>query len=238
MVEEIKEVMRLEGLESAGHFWTVAKQDLVLAALKGEKVRTILEVGCGTGNLLLRLRRKGYDVCGMDLTNYVSKKRIPFIKADLEGYRVPARLRHRFDCVLALDVIEHVRNDTGALRTMGQMIKPGGLLIVNVPAHQSLYSSRDRMLGHKRRYSRSELLRKLSSSGYHVKRSFQWNAISLLPAYMIKILRRDYPNRAVSGSGALNRLLLSALRMERYVTFNRIGLSIFAKCVSPARRRR
>ncbi|MGB9886798.1 MAG: class I SAM-dependent methyltransferase [Moorellales bacterium] len=74
-----------------------------------------------------------------------------------------------FSLAVAMDVLEHVEDDTGAARTLFAVLVPGGRLVVSAPAHPWLYSYHDRALGHLRRYSRRDLAALLAASGFEVE---------------------------------------------------------------------
>lgn len=72
----------------------------------------------------------------------------------------------KFDAVLAFEVLEHIRDDYGALRDWSHLLKPGGVLILSVPAKASRFGKWDVAVGHYRRYERLEIQGKLSNAGY------------------------------------------------------------------------
>jgi len=76
-----------------------------------------------------------------------------------------------FDLVCALDIIEHVDDDDGALSELSRVAKPGGALLISTPLHPSLWTSFDDFVGHKRRYEPSRLLAKLAQHHLLVERS-------------------------------------------------------------------
>jgi SAM-dependent methyltransferase len=76
-----------------------------------------------------------------------------------------------FDLVCALDIIEHVDDDDGALSEVSRIAKPGGTLLISVPLHPALWTSFDDFVGHKRRYDPSQLLAKLARHHLIVERS-------------------------------------------------------------------
>ncbi len=70
-----------------------------------------------------------------------------------------------FDSVVCLNVLEHIRADLTVLRRFAECLKPGGHVLLLVPAHQALFGEVDRSVGHERRYSRGQLGRRLDSAG-------------------------------------------------------------------------
>lgn len=76
-----------------------------------------------------------------------------------------------FDLVCALDIIEHVEDDDGALSELSRVAKPGAALLVSMPLHPSLWTSFDDFVGHKRRYEPPQLLSKLAQHHFLVERS-------------------------------------------------------------------
>jgi SAM-dependent methyltransferase len=76
-----------------------------------------------------------------------------------------------FDLVCALDIIEHVDDDDGALSEVARAAKPGGAILMSVPLHAALWTSFDDFVGHKRRYEPPQLLSKLAQHGLTVERS-------------------------------------------------------------------
>ncbi len=76
-----------------------------------------------------------------------------------------------FDLVCALDIVEHVDDDDGALSELSRVAKPGGVVLISMPLHPSLWTSFDEFVGHKRRYEPPDLLSKLARHRFSVERS-------------------------------------------------------------------
>lgn len=146
--------------------------------------RRLLEVGCGVGNFtaeLLDLDR----VVALDLeAAYVAEleRRLgphPALRTVVSSAtrpELPARLAgEQLDCALALNVLEHVEDDVGALRTVARCLRPGSAVVVQVPAHPWLSGTMDRALGHLRRYGPGRLGRTLLAAGLSPERVWQWN---------------------------------------------------------------
>src|SRR6516165_5072124 len=140
------------------HPWWAARTDLVLAMLERLSIMppaSILEAGCGWGVNLAALEAAGYEMTGLDISRRalmrLDRPDRQLIEADL-SFGLPANLPE-YDCVLALDVIEHIDDDSQAMRELGCLLKPGGRVIVSVPSLPDLYSEFDEVQGHRRRYT-------------------------------------------------------------------------------------
>src|SRR5262249_54700589 len=91
----------------------------------------------------------------------------------------------QFDAVLALDVIEHLDSDQLAVTRLGKLLRPGGSLIVSVPALPELFGEFDTIQGHRRRYLPDGLRRAFDDSGLEVERIFWW------ARWLLPIVRRQ-----------------------------------------------
>jgi SAM-dependent methyltransferase len=102
------------------------------------------------------------------------------------------------DGVTALDVIEHIQDDCRALREMARVLKPGGLIVVTVPAFQALWSDWDVALHHVRRYRRPQLVQRLREAGFEVLHCSYVNVL-IFPA--VYVLRKWRTLRVMRNSG-------------------------------------
>ncbi len=184
----------------------------------------LLEVGCGLGtNLELlapRERAFGIDI-DPDVLDFARRRLaglsgIGFLLADL-GRLEPEALQHlreqRFDTIVCLNVLEHINDDAAALRTLSDLICPGGALALLVPAHQWLYGPYDALDGHFRRYSARQVGQRLTDAGFDVVWTRYFNAVGALGWWVqYRLLRRS-----IHGEGAfgmMNRLVPLMRRLE------------------------
>jgi SAM-dependent methyltransferase len=172
----------------AQHPWWAARADLVLALL--EKLRilppaVVLEAGCGWGTNLEALEAIGYQITGLDISRKMLERLDRpdrrLIEADLSQGLPPDP--PRYDCVLALDVIEHIDDDRHVAQELGRLLKPGGRAIFSVPALPELYSEFDEVQGHRRRYTSESLRASLEGAGLIVHDMLWWGQ------WMVRLLR-------------------------------------------------
>lgn len=89
-------------------------------------------------------------------------------------------LLNKFDTVIALNVIEHIKDDSIAINNCKKLLKVHGRLIILVPAYQSLYNSLDKMLGHKRKYTKNTLVNRVRSAGLNIIHTQYFNLTGIV----------------------------------------------------------
>ena len=157
------------------HWWFIARRRILASVIerivKPPKKARVLEVGCGTGHNLAMLGKYGVlEACELDdcaralaakrLGREIKRARLP----DLSMFE-----RSRYDVVALLDVLEHVPDDVASLKAILKRLKPGGALVVTVPANPWMWSAHDVAHHHFRRYSRRELQRVVREAGFEVQ---------------------------------------------------------------------
>ena len=198
------------------HFWSRGRDALLLwvfrrglAKLLPEREQIsdragsiqFLEVGCGLGQFIRKVVNEfpqwlctGVEYYGEPLQR--AKARTPEAEfVQLDAVRMP--YEEEFDVVGMFDVLEHIEADVPFLLGCVRALKPGGLLVVQVPQHAWLWSDFDKALGHQRRYVRSDLLSKARSVGLEPVWSSSF-VFLLLPVMCIsRWLSRNRPATAV-----------------------------------------
>ena len=158
-----------------GSWWFEARNRLILDTLEKHfsPLTEFLEIGCGTG-FVLQAIQKAYPktvITGTELLEEglaVSRKRLPTIKLEQLDARKLSKAES-LDVVGAFDVLEHIHEDTLVLKNLFQAIRKGGGIIITVPQHPTLWSQTDEISHHVRRYTRKELIRKVTDAGFAVE---------------------------------------------------------------------
>lgn len=157
----IIEYKRMEQHEKT-YWWHVGRLQIIKKELTRQigsnRSLKILNIGCGTGGTVRMLENFG-EVVNVD----ASDEAIKFMKKNgfknsikVEGIDLPFKTA-TFDVICAFDVLEHIDKDTEAMREWRRVVKPGGKIVLTVPAYQWLWSGHDVSLHHYRRYTAKQL---------------------------------------------------------------------------------
>jgi SAM-dependent methyltransferase len=178
----------------AQSFWFRARNRLVAELLDRHfpSASSFLEVGCGNGFVLSGLGGNGLTrIAGSDLHPsglLRARERLP----DTELLQMDARhipYENEWDVIGAFDVLEHIEQDRDVLAEFRRALRPGGGIIVSVPQHPALWGPFDEYAHHVRRYTRRELVEKVQTAGFVVRRTTSFVS-TLLPAMVLSRLRQ------------------------------------------------
>lgn len=200
--------------------------------VKGE----ILEIGVGIGNFSSYLQLKG-NVTAIDVErNYISELKKKSNRGFSVGFGDVEEGKYffekkKFDTLVCLNVLEHIKEDNKALENMFHLLRSGGNLVLLVPAHNLLLSDFDRSIGHFRRYSKTDLFEKLKNAGFtqrQVRYFNWWGAIGWL--FWMRLMKsKQIPGSSLGIFEVLGKPLLS---IEKII-FPPFGLSVYAIAKKP-----
>ena len=163
----------LTGMEIHRHYGVVApekgwvptptyllRRSAIFDALEGRPPGRVLEVGCSAGALLYDLAERGYTGVGVELSAKARSIARQALAGD-ERFRIESKVpegpAQSFDLLIAFEVLEHIEDDVGALVSWLELLKPGGQVLISVPAHRRRWNVTDVLVGHYRRYDRTDL---------------------------------------------------------------------------------
>lgn len=209
------------------HWWYQGRRSVLeraIARLALPAQARILDAGCGSGRNMVDLARHGI-VTGVELSSTsVQLARERETGEVLEGSVMDMPFDNgSFDLTVSLDVIEHLEDDVGALGELRRVTKPGGALLVTVPAYQWLWSGHDEINHHHRRYSRRTLLAAAQRGGWQLESSAHFNFLLLPAAILLRALERFKPSTTKSSldlwvpPAPLNWALRQPLNLEAAV---------------------
>lgn len=185
---QAEEYSRMYSLEDR-YWWFVGRRQLALGILQRQFSNSerpkVLDLGCGTGVVLGELQ-KWTDPVGLDMSplalEFCHSRGIYGVTIG-RGEAMPFP-DNTFDAVIALDLFEHIEDDMAAYAETIRVLKPGGVLVMSVPAFRWLWGPHDRALMHFRRYRKAELRDKLRGVGFSVEK-ISYSVFFLFPIVVL-----------------------------------------------------
>jgi len=149
------------------------RRQLVLNCLKNENKSNLLEIGSGPAVLLYELASNGWNCSALERSVEalkIAKKLHNQQDLAIIHEQPESDWSNKFNWILAMEVLEHIDDDFTALREWATWIKPGGKILLSVPAHQKKWNSTDVWAGHYRRYEKDQLVDLFEKSGFQVEK--------------------------------------------------------------------
>ncbi|MCC6441960.1 MAG: class I SAM-dependent methyltransferase [Armatimonadetes bacterium] len=239
--EEYRRMFRLEG----AYWWFASRRRLILGLIERNfpncRDLSILDIGCGTGATSRDMRRFGAVVS----TDFVkdallfarTRECAPLCQAD--AHHLPFR-EGAFDLVVAMDIIEHLKDDRQALAECFRACRPGGKAILTVPAHMFLWSEHDVALHHYRRYNRNEFQARLQEAGWRINFFSFTLMLCYPPIWLYRRIQRLLPPPSAPKATLIdlprpvNRALIALLNLENALIHRglRLPFGISLVCIA------
>ncbi|HQW68805.1 MAG TPA: class I SAM-dependent methyltransferase [Flavobacterium sp.] len=223
------------------HWWFKSRRKYLLDLLNdAPKNSKILDIGCSSGVFLKDLEDIGFasqNLYGID----ISQKAILNCKSNglnntfvMDAQNIS--IDEKFDIIIASDCLEHLENDSKALKNWNNLLNIGGKMYVFVPAFKSLWSYHDIINMHFRRYTKSELKSKLLAENLKIIKSSYWNFFLFLPVYLFRTATSGLQKNKSGesdiniGNPIINKLLFQLIIFEnkllKFINFP-FGVSTF-----------
>ncbi len=221
------------------HWWYSALHRVVFQALEAElpgwQDKQILDVGCGTGAILKRLGSPEKNV-GIDLApeaiSFCQQRGLANVRqGDISALPFSDA---SFDAVICSSVLYHqwVGDVAGAVREMHRVLRPGGVLLINVPAFEFLHSAHDDAVMTARRFRRPEIRQLLLNEHFKIRRLTYWTTLLFPLAVLARTfggskMGRDFESTGLWSQKALGAIMSLELRLLRNVSFP-FGVALLA----------
>jgi hypothetical protein len=203
------------------HYWHVARDRHVLAAVQSavKPGNVCLEIGCGRGHMIGNLRHAGYDAWGVELGRpSVLPQSAAYVETGRPFQDLAASVRAKVQCVLLLDVIEHIEDAPAFLRDVRAAFPALEALVVAVPARSEIWSNYDTYYGHFRRYDRPMLHAHLSDGGFQsIKMTYLFRALYLAALGLRALGRERAVLHQAPAQPTLHRMIAAVLNAESWV---------------------
>jgi 2-polyprenyl-3-methyl-5-hydroxy-6-metoxy-1,4-benzoquinol methylase len=227
------------------HWWWQARNQYVLKWIRTlarqQRFERILDIGCGDGLLFGELAKFG-EVWGIETDEQMVAHSPWRSRIERCAFGPDYHSDRKFDLIVMLDVLEHIACDVESLRVVHDLLRPGGVLLLTVPALPALWSHHDTVNCHYRRYTLPILQRVVGQSGFERIEGHYFFGWTILPMFLRRLL---YPASAATGAKAyavgvpqahVNRLLYATCLMEQRLSAWHgmpVGSSVFAVARRP-----
>jgi SAM-dependent methyltransferase len=225
------------------HWWYSALHRLVFQALEAElpdwREKEILDVGCGTGAILERLGNPERNV-GIDLApeaiSFCQRRGLTNVQqADICALPFPDA---SFDAVICSSVLYHqwVGDVAGAVREMHRVLRPGGVLLINVPAFEFLHSAHDDVVMTARRFTKPQIREFLRKEHFEIRRLTYWTTLLFPLAVLARTLGGSKMGRDFESTGSVTQRLLGNIMALELRVLRSVSLPFGVALLAVARK--
>jgi len=191
--------------------------------------KDILEVGSGSGYISKKMLLEGLCVTSTDKNTLIDESRLKdlnFLQLDISSKKDVKNIakKKKYGTIICLNVLEHIDDDSLALSNLLEMLKSGGVLILQLPHYKCMYNGIDKGLGHYRRYNKKSLISLLKGQSVKMLVNRSINFISIFPWFLYGTLfGKDRLKQFYFTS--FNKLIKISDFIDK-LFFNRVGLSL------------
>ena len=203
----------------SNHWWFQARkkiiEDIILKNFSGKL--KILDFGSGSGVNIKMLSKFGF--VNIYEPHSKTRKYLKLKYKNKKKYKILKKInKEKFDLIILADVLEHIKYDKKELKKLDKNLNKGGHILITVPSYKFLYSIKDEILGHYRRYNKS----KVSSlfKNYNTVKLTYFNFFLFIPISLIiiyfKFLNINFINKVESSPNFfINKILFSIFMVEK-----------------------
>ena len=233
---EKNEIFKMGFLEDS-NWWYSSRRELIIGLLSRGNLRknsVVLDMGAGSGKNIATIKEMGFRTEAIDVDSHcvrlAKQKGINVKKSSIENFK----FEKKYDVILALDVLEHIKDDVSAIKKIKSGMRKNGKFIITVPAFMILFGPHDTLSHHFRRYEFGEIVSKLDKSGFKIEKISFWNFSFFFPSLIVKFAKKWlYTGKEFSAKSdlanvnhLLNYLLTKILLLENFLILNGISMPI------------
>ena len=204
---------------------------LFMAHLPKDRPLRVLDFGGGIGTLSVLMREiEGVSVDGVEAD---IEQRALFAARGFKVFKRLDEVDQTYDVIFTSNVLEHIEDDVGILEGFHARLKPGGVLLVYVPAFELIWTRMDDMVGHLRRYRAADLTRKIQQSGFSLSHISYRDCVGFFMALVFRLIHSGNGEISVGSLLIFDRFLLPISRLGDLVFSRILGKNVFAVAVKP-----
>jgi SAM-dependent methyltransferase len=192
----------------------------------------VLDFGAGSGQFAVPLAELGMDVTALEPDQLLQQRlRAKGLRAVGSTDELPDG---SFDYIYTLNVLEHIEDDAGALRSLHAKLSSHGKLLIYVPAFPVLYTSMDTKVGHVRRYTRQTLTSCVTAAGFRIERVAYADSVGFFATLLFKAIGNDDGNVSIGALKLYDRLVFPISRALDQVAQRWFGKNLLLACTKQA----
>ena len=183
------------------HLHFLIEETLSKEAKKLKRTLSIFDIGCGTGGLIFKLKNKPFirKLIGTEphplARKYAKKRGVNIQSFSIEDLE---EIDEKFDVVLCIDVLYHKNvNTLKAIQNLFKLLKPGGMLLINVAAMPSLKRNHSKRVMEGRRFTLQEIRELVETQGFKVDNIFYWNSFLTPVLWVLSKWQKIFPNALI-----------------------------------------
>lgn len=217
------QIQNMADLEDT-HWWFRERRHIIAEAIKGTPPTTALDIGAGAGGNTRVLQAAGWRATALEFSDagveLARERGLDVVQGDARAIPFPD---DHFGLVVAYDVLEHIVEDEQVVAEIARVVRPGGRVLIAVPADPRLWSPHDEAIGHVRRYTREGLVGLFS--GFQINEVRSWNV--LLRPVVARRRKSIEDNDLTPVPKVINGGLSLIIKAERYLPVaKRSGVSL------------
>jgi SAM-dependent methyltransferase len=208
------------------HWWFRERRHIIAEAIANLAPSTALDIGAGAGGNTRVLQAAGWKATALEFSDagveLARERGLDVVQGDARDIPFPD---DSFGLAVAYDVLEHIKEDDQVVAEIARVVRPGGRVLIAVPADPRLWSPHDEAIGHVRRYTRRELVALFDGPRFRINDVRSWNVL-LRPVVALR-RKRVEGNDLTPLPAAVNGALSLIIKAERHLPVTKLsGVSL------------